>query len=139
MGSRKVCCHIFRQYAGQLHDLRPLLHLQGLLYHGLEEGLLERDAVCEVITAKVASIIVSPPANDLRGILAAEKAVALLLVDVEILIGIIIVHGKRHVKPNASQSIDHLRHGVRIRHEVVVGIYAGEALYLLHEAVDTAA
>ena len=59
--------------------------------------------------------------------------------DVEILIGIIIVHGKRHVKPNASQSIDHLRHGVRIRHEVVVGVYAGKALHLLHETINTAA
>ena len=59
--------------------------------------------------------------------------------DLEILIGVIIVHILRYIKPHATQGVHQLAHGVGIHHEVVVGEDTGEVTDLMLEVLDAAA
>ena len=59
--------------------------------------------------------------------------------DLEILIGVVVVHILGYVKPHTAQGVHQLAYGVGIHHKVVVGEDTGEVTDLLLEVFDAAA
>ena len=128
-----VRLHIFKQDVGEGADLGPVLQLQALGRHRLEEGLLDLHPGGVSIVGAVA---VLPPADHLHGVLPVQEAVALLLVDVEVLIGVVVVHGEGDVEPHAAQGLHHPAHSLPLHHHVEVRRHAGEVAHLGLQPLD---
>ena len=136
----QVRLHVLLEDLGELVDLADVLQLQKLAHHGLEEGLLGLDApqVPVGIAPHVAVLrVIVAVAEHLHGVLACEQAVALRLVDGEVLVGVVVVHILGHVKPDAAHGLHDLAHGLPLHHHLVVRLEAHQLGDLLVEGLDT--
>ena len=75
-------------------------------------------------------------AQHLHGVVAGEQAIALLLVDVQVLIGVVVIHVPGHIEPNAAHGVHDLAHGLPLHHDLVVGLKAHQLGDLLIERLD---
>ena len=129
---RDVRLHVLREDLGEGADFGPVAQLQALLRQGHQEGLLHLHPGG---VAVVGAVVVLPPAHHLHGVLAAEEAVAFLLVDVEVLVGVVVVHVEGHVKIHAPQRLHDLAHRLPLDDDIEIRHHAGEVLHLGLESV----
>ena len=74
--------------------------------HGFQKRLLCADAA-EVLPPAVAGVVVVvAEAHDLHGLLAVKLLQSCLEVDVQVLIGVVVVHVAGHVELNAADLVD---------------------------------
>ena len=83
----------------------------------------------------MASIIVLPPADDLHGVVAIQLTVARLLMDVQILIGVVVVHVKGDIKVHAAQSVHQVADGLPLHQNIEVRCDAGDLGHLLPQGL----
>ena len=81
----------------------------------------------------MAAVIVFAVADDLHGIIAVQQAQSGLLVNVEILIGIIVVHIEGHFKLHAADGIYQFADGLPLQQDVVVRGDSGQLGHMLFQ------
>ena len=135
----QVRLHALLEHLGKLVDLADVLQLQKLLHHGFQQCLLGLDpAQVPVRIAQHHAVfpVVVAVAQHLHGVFAGEQAIALFLVDGQILIGVVIVHVPGHVKPDAAHGLHDLAHGLPLHDHLVVRLKAHQLGDLLIEMLD---
>ena len=131
--------HVLVERLNEGAHLGHVLGPQKLIHHGLQECLLGFDAAqvavrvapCDAVFPVVVAV-----AEDLHGVVPAEKAVARRLVDMEILIGVVVVHVLGHVEVHAADGVHDLPHGVPFHHHLEVRLEAHQLGNLLVEVLD---
>ena len=136
IGKAQVGLHVLLKDLGKLVDLGDVLHLEHLLHHSLQKCLLGLDAAQVAVRIAVLHVVVVAVAQHLHGIVAGEQAIPLLLVDVQILIGVVIVHVPGHIEPHAAHGVHDLAHGLPLHHDLVVWLKADQLGDLLVEGLD---
>ena len=132
----QISLHVILEYLGELLDLGEVLYLEQLLHHSLQERLLGLDAAQVTVRIAVFHVVVVAVADDLHGVVAGEEAVALLLVDVQVLIRIVVIHVPRHVEVHAAHGVHDLAHGVPFHHHLEVRLKAHQLGDLLVQGGD---
>ena len=139
VGEGHIRLHVVLEHLDKLVQLRQVLHLKKLLHHGLQKGLLGGNAAQIAIgIAQRLSVhpVVVPVADDLHGVVAGEEAIALLLMDVEVLRGVVVVHIPGHVEVHAAHGVHDLTHGVPFHHHLIIRLKAHQLRDLLIEVLD---
>ena len=117
---------IVLDHLGKIADLGHVFQLQQLRDHRLEQCLLRPDAPEVAVGIAVAHIVVVAVAQHLHHILAAEQTVALGLVNVQVLIGVVVIHVARHVKVDTAHGFDDLSDRVPLDDDLVIRLKADE-------------
>ena len=83
-----------------------------------------------------AGLVVFPPADHLHGVVAGEQAIALFLLDHQVLQRVVVIHGVGHVEPDAAHGVHDLAHGLPLQNHLVVRGEAYQLADLLVEGLD---
>ena len=75
-------------------------------------------------------------AEHLHGVISGEEPIALLLMDRQVLIGVIVVHIPGHVEPDAAHGVHDLANGLPLHDHLVVRLKAHQLGDLLIEILD---
>ena len=119
----QVRLHIFLEHPCKLIDLGDILQLQKLLHHGGQKCLLGFDPAqvpIRISQCHAVFPVVMAVTQHLHGVVAGEETVTFFLVDVEILIGVVVVHIPGHVKPHAAHGVYNLAYGVPLHDHLVI-------------------
>ena len=129
--------------ADKFPDLRHVAQLQDLLGHGLQKRLLGLRAAQVAIRVAgrytVGTGVVMAVADHAHGLLPVEDLEALLQVDVQILVGVVIVHIPGHVEFHAAYGVHQLPHSLPLNDDVEVRDNASEIPHLGLQSLDPAA
>ena len=134
---RQIRGDVVLHRAGKFANLRHIFKLQKLLDHRFQKRLLRLDAAKVAVRIAVVYIGVVAVAQHLHYIAAAEFAVTLGLVNVQILIGIVVVHVARHIVVNAAHGLHDRADRVPFDNDLIVRLEADELGNLLIECLDT--
>ena len=74
--------------------------------HGFQKRLLRADAAEVLLPAVAGVVVVVAEAHDLHGLLAVEVLQSLFEVDVQVLVGVVVVHILGHVEVDAVDLVD---------------------------------
>ena len=105
VASREVGLDVGVENIHQRGDVLDVADLQQLLGDRLEEGLLGADAA-DVLRAVAGAVVVVAEADDLHRLLPVEMARAFGEVNVQVPIGVVIIHVDGNVKIHAVDLID---------------------------------
>ena len=84
-----------------------------------------------------AFVIVLPETDDLHGVLPVQHPQSLLLVDMQVLIGVVIVHVEGDLKLHPSHGVNQAADGLPLHHNIEVRVDAGEAADLFFQGGHT--
>ena len=129
--------------ADKFPDLRHVAQLQDLLGHGLQKRLLGLRASQVAIRVAgryaIGTGVVMAVADHAHGLLPVEDLEALLQVDVQVLVGVVIVHIPGHVEFHAAYGVHQLPHSLPLNDDVEVRDNASEIPHLGLQSLDPAA
>ena len=132
----EVRFHIPLENVDQGVDFCHVLELQKLLHHSFQERLLGFDASQVAVRIAVLHIIVMAVPEDLHGVGARQQPVALVLMDMEILEGVVVVHIPGHIEIHAAHGIHNLAHRVPFHHHLEIRLEAHQLGNFLIQALD---
>ena len=141
VANRELSGHVLKEDLGNAGDGAHLCDLLEALLNGrLEEGLLGLDtAQVAVGVARVEDVAVVvavvTPAQQLHGLVAVDKLIALLEVNLEVLGQVVVVHPAGDVKVHAADGVHQLAHGLPLHHKGVVRDEAHQLADLLLQGV----
>ena len=135
----EIRLHVFIENLDKLIDLGDVFQAHQLLDHGLQQPLLGLDAaqIAVGIAQHLAVFAVVMAVTEyLHGVVAAEKPVALGLVDVKILIGVVVVHVARHIVIDAAHGVHDFTHGLPLHNHLIVRLEAHQLRNFFIEGLD---
>ena len=137
VAGREVGLDVGVENIHQRGDVLDVADLQQLLGDRLEEGLLGADAA-DVLRAVAGAVVVVAEADDLHRLLPVEMARAFGEVNVQVLIGVVIIHVDGNVKIHAVDLIDQRDEALEIDRDIEINRYAEQVFDLLHQQLRAA-
>ncbi len=128
----EIRLHIAQNDFRQVRRLRQGCRRGQLFRQSLEEELLCLD------TAQVALRIAAAVAHEPDRLLPAQRLRTFLEVNVQILVGVIVVHIARHIDGDSADGIDDLLKGLNVDHDIVVHIEAHKIGNFFFQILDVA-
>ena len=135
----EIRLHVFVEHLDKLIDLRNVFQAHQLFDHGFQQSLLGLDAaqIAVGIAQHLAVFAVVMAVTEyLHGVVAAEKPVALGLVDGEVLNRVLIVHVAGDVKIHAAHGVHDLAHGFPLHNHLIVRLEAHQLRDFFIEGLD---
>ena len=132
---RQVGLYILREDLHQGGQLQEGSGLKALLRRRLQEILLDHQPAH--IPPGVAAVVVLPVADHLHGIVPVQQAQARLLVDMQVLIGVVIVHVEGDLEFHAADGVHQLADGLPLHHHIEVGADARQLGHLILQGGHT--
>ena len=132
----QVRLHVLLEDLGKLIDLAHVLHLKELLDHGFQKRLLGLDPAQIAVRVAVLHVVVMAVADHAHSLLAAQELIALLDVDGQVLIGVVVIHVPWHVEIHAADGVHQLAHGLPLDNDLIIRLKAHQLGYLLIDLAD---